>query len=139
MTPKAKEHHKKTILVVDDNAELILFLSRLLEGESYHVLHAESGALGLKKSDEFKGDIHLLLTDFQMPKMSGVDLAIKMTVTRPLLQVLMMSGFTDGMLILNEGWHFLPKPFISSQLLTLISGLIDKPGKSRFSSPTDIG
>jgi len=29
--------------------------------------------------------------------------------------VLRMSGFTDGMLVLNEGWHFLAMPFIPSQ------------------------
>ena len=39
-----------------------------------------------------------------------------MSVDRPQLKVLMMSGFTAGMLVLNEGWHFLTKPFIPSQL-----------------------
>ena len=46
-----------------------------------------------------------------------------MTLDRPALKVLLMSGFTGGMLVLNEGWHFL-KPFITSQLLTLVSGCL---------------
>ena len=77
--------------------------------------------------------IHLLLTDFQMPEMDGIQLATAMCVDRPQLKVLMMSGFTGGMLVLNEGWHFLPKPFISSQLLALVVGLVSPDQKSRFS------
>jgi hypothetical protein len=42
-----------------------------------------------------------------------------------------MSGYTGGMLVLNDGWHFLPKPFIPSQLRVLVAGLIS-PAKSRF-------
>jgi DNA-binding response OmpR family regulator len=59
-----------------------------------------------------------------MPVMSGIDLATELSLERPQLKVLMMSGFTGGMLILNEGWHFLAKPFIPSQLRALIVGLI---------------
>jgi hypothetical protein len=44
-----------------------------------------------------------------------------------------MSGFTDGMLVLNEGWHFLAKPFITSQLRTLVSGLVLPDNPTRFS------
>jgi hypothetical protein len=64
-----------------------------------------------------------------MEGVNGVDLATKMTADRPALKVLLISPFTDGMLVLNEGWHFLPKPFISSQLRSLITGLVypDKP------------
>jgi len=35
--------------------------------------------------------------------------------------------------VLNEGWHFLPKPFIPSQLRTLISGLVFPEKPSKFS------
>jgi hypothetical protein len=37
-----------------------------------------------------------------------------------------MSGFIGGMLVLNEGWHFLAKPFVPSQLRALIAGLASK-------------
>jgi len=59
-----------------------------------------------------------------MPGMTGIDLATQITVQRPQIKVLMMSGFPGGMLVLNEGWHFLPKPFIASQLRALVVGLI---------------
>jgi hypothetical protein len=56
-----------------------------------------------------------------------------MTLERPRLKVLLMSGFTEGMLVLNEGWHFLAKPFIASQLRALVIGMVSPDKKSRFS------
>ena len=68
--------------------------------------------------------------------MSGVDLATAMTMERPQLKVLLMSGFPGGMLVLNEGWHFLAKPFIHSQLRALVMGLVSPEKESKFSKPT---
>jgi two-component SAPR family response regulator len=56
--------------------------------------------------------------------MNGMDLATQMSRDRPSLKVLLMSAFPDGMFVLNEGWHYLAKPIIPSQLRTLISGLV---------------
>ena len=124
---------RRTILVVDDDVMIRQSVSSdLAAGSLYNVLLASSGELGLKESRSFNGEIHLLLSDFQMPGMSGVDLATAMTLDRPKLKVLLMSGFPDGMLVLNEGWHFLAKPFVSSQLRALVSGLVYPEQDSRF-------
>jgi DNA-binding NtrC family response regulator len=132
MEPTLKlKHPRKTLLVVDDDPTVLKFVSGFLDGQ-YNVLIARSGAEGLRHSKEFKGEIHLLLTDFQMAGMSGIELATQLTAQRPTIKVLMMSGFSEGMLVLNEGWHFLAKPFIASQLQTLITGLIDPT--SRFTA-----
>ena len=69
-----------------------------------------------------------------MTGMSGVDLATAMTLERPQLKVLLMSGFPEGRLVLNEGWHFLAKPFVTSQLRALVVGLISPERKSKFSN-----
>jgi DNA-binding NtrC family response regulator len=115
---------QKTILVVDDDPGILSSVSRLLAKSNYEVLTANSGNAALQLSRNYEREIHLLLSDFQMPGMSGIDLATELTSDRPGLKVLMMSGFPGGMLILNEGWHFLAKPFIPSQLRALIGGLI---------------
>jgi DNA-binding response OmpR family regulator len=122
-----------TILVVDDDPSILAVVSELLIDGGYHVLTARTGAKGLEQSRKFKGTIDLLLSDFQMPGMSGVDLATVMTQERSNLKVLLMSGFTDGMLVLNEGWHFLAKPFVASQLRALVMGMLSPDKKSRFS------
>ena len=123
----------ETILVVDDDANILAAVSGLLDNGEYNILTAGTGAKGLQQSRDFKGEIDLLLSDFQMPGMSGVDLAVAMTIERPNLKVLLMSGFAGGTLILNEGWHFLEKPFLASQLRALVVGLISPDKKSKFS------
>lgn len=114
--------NQKTILIVDDDANVLNFVRGLLS--NYHLLTASNGETGLQQSRDYEGTIELLLSDFQMPGMSGVDLATQISHDRPQLKVLLMSGFPEGMLVLNEGWHFLAKPFIPSQLRALVSGLL---------------
>ena len=74
-----------------------------------------------------------------MPVMSGIELATQMSLERPQLKALMMSGFTAGMLVLNEGWHFLAKPFIPSQLCALILSLFFPNGGSKSSNQREAG
>ena len=128
----APRNDQKTVLVVDDDPNTLNSVSELLVDSNYKVLRAAGGAEALRQSRDYKHEIHLLLSDFQMAGMSGVDLATKMTGERPQLKVLLMSGFTEGMLVLNEGWHFLAKPFVTSQLRSLVSGLVVPDRKSRF-------
>jgi DNA-binding NtrC family response regulator len=115
---------QKTILLVDDDPGILRSVSALLADDNYNVLTSTSGRDALQKSKDYKREIHLLLSDFQMPGLSGVDLASQMTRERPKLKVLLMSGFTERRLVIDSGWHFLAKPFISSQLSALVVGLV---------------
>jgi CheY-like chemotaxis protein len=124
---------QKTILVVDDDPPTLALVSGVL-GDQYNVLTASGGIEALQRSKDCKEAIDLLLTDFSMAGMTGIELATQITVARPKIKVLLMSGFTGGMLVLNEGWHFLPKPFISSQLKTLILNLLTPDLKNKFSA-----
>jgi len=128
------ENNQKTVLVVDDDPMVIKFVSSIVLSGGFKLLTAASGELALELLNGYKGDLHLLLSDFQMTGVSGIDLATQVTRDRPELKVLLMSGFPEGMLILNEGWHFLAKPFVPSQLLTLISGLITPDKPTRFAA-----
>jgi DNA-binding response OmpR family regulator len=132
--PIGAQDNQKTILVVDDDPGILKFVSELLVASDYRVLTASSGEAALQQSKDYKGEIHLLLSDFQMPAMSGIELGTQMCVDRPQLKVLMMSGFTGGMLVLNEGWHFLAKPFVPSQLRALVLGLVFPDRGSKYSN-----
>ena len=115
---------QKTILLVDDDAGVQATVSRNLK-DYYNILIASSGAEALQRSRDFEGEIHLLLTDFVMAGMNGVELASQITVQRPNIKVLLllMSGYANGTLALNEGWHFLTKPFNPLRLRLLIADL----------------
>ena len=130
-TPGLQTAHK-TILLVDDDAAILRFVSGLLVNYKYNVLVASSGREALQVSRDCNCAIDLLLSDFEMPGMNGISLAAELSLDRPQIKVLLMSGFTGGMLVLNEGWHFLAKPFVPSQLRALIKGLISPDEHSRF-------
>jgi len=114
----------KTILIVDDDQAIRRFVSSILTQSGYQVIVAESAEDALQQSRAHQGTIHLLLSNIQMPGITGIELSTTLTVERPDLRVLLMSGFASGMLVLNEGWHFLHKPFIPSQLRDLVTGVL---------------
>ena len=113
-------NEQKTILVVDDDPEILTLIFHLLS-DTYDVLLANSGPEGFDCAVQHPGSIHVLVTDFQMPGMSGLDLAAKITDERPQVAILIMSGIAVDAVTLNDGWHFLAKPFLPSQLLDLIA------------------
>jgi FixJ family two-component response regulator len=131
-TPESQAD-QKTIFIVDDDPAILKCVSEILADSDYDIQTYGSGEEALQQSRNYNGAVHLLLSDFQMPGMSGVELATEMTFGRPQLKVLLMSGFPEGMLVLNEGWHFLAKPFITSQLRALVSGLTYPDRLSKFS------
>jgi hypothetical protein len=55
-------------------------------------------------------------------------------VARPIRWGLVMSGFTDGMLVLTKDEHFLDKPFVPSQLLALVADIFTADKNSKFSN-----
>jgi DNA-binding NtrC family response regulator len=132
MKPSTHKANVKTILLVDDDPAILDLVSEVLAKSDYNVLTARTGSHALDVSRKFKGEIHVLVSDFQMPGMSGIDLASAITVDRPKLKVLLMSGFPQGLLVLNEGWHFLAKPFVASQLSALVVTLANPDKASRF-------
>ena len=80
-----------TILLVDDDPIVLRLLSDLLTHGGYAVLPCSSGAAAAA-AFRANGHIALLLTDFQMPGITGIELANLLTATRPDLAVLLVSG-----------------------------------------------
>jgi DNA-binding NtrC family response regulator len=122
----------ETILVVDDNAEVLRLVVNILGKANFLVLSARSGseALTLGKG---AGRIDLLLSDVDMPKMSGPDLGEALKKTRPDLHVMLMSGGAEGnLLVLNYGWAFIQKPFVPERLVQMIINVLHSPDRSQF-------
>jgi two-component system cell cycle sensor histidine kinase/response regulator CckA len=111
-----------TILVVEDDAGVRRFASRVLERAGYRVLVASDGAEALAVST--REAVSLLLTDVIMPGMSGRDVAGKMALAQPGIRVLYMSGHTDKDIVvhgvLETGLRYMGKPFTSVQLIAAV-------------------
>jgi two-component system cell cycle sensor histidine kinase/response regulator CckA len=120
----------ETILVVEDEEALGKVARRTLDAAGYKVLTAADGDEALLQSAQHAGDIHLLLTDVVMPRMSGRALAQELSKTRPALKVLYMSGYTDNAIVhhgvLDRGTHFLGKPFTGADLTRKVREVLDE-------------
>lgn len=85
----------ETILLVEDQPEVLEAASSLLKQLGYQVLSAKSPEQALAVAASYQGVIHLLLSDVGLPGMSGSELAQRLVAVRPEMKVLMMTGYTQ--------------------------------------------
>jgi len=123
---------RQTILMADSDPIVLESLHDVLSAD-FDILTASSGENALRESENSNEPISLLVTGFELSDRSGIELGVQITAKRPLIKVLLTSAFKGGLLVLNEGWHFLPTPFIASQLATIITSLIAPP-PSKFTA-----
>ncbi len=121
---KTLKGHGETILLVEDDPSILNMGKTMLERLGYTVLAAEDSSQVLNLAKEHKGQIHLLMTDVVMPKMSGKDLAQQIGTLNPEIKVLFMSGYTANVIahqgILDEEVPFIQKPFSMKDLATKV-------------------
>jgi CheY-like chemotaxis protein len=90
---------KRNILVVDDVHLVLKVAVEVLKNANFNVLQADSGAKAVELAKNHAGKIDLLLSDVQMPGMTGPDLGDTLKKARPDMHVMFMSGFTGGNLL----------------------------------------
>lgn len=86
----------RTILIADDEEELLEILGSELESLGFNVLSANDGNDALEVQDGYDGDIDILLTDIVMPELNGIRLAKLMNAVRPDTLIIFMSGYPAG-------------------------------------------
>ena len=92
---------------------------------------AQSGEDAIKLVGETEPKIHLLLSDVDMPQMSGPELGTALKKTRPDIRVMLMSGGDNGLLIINYGWAYLQKPFLSVKLVQMVTDVLHSEDRSQ--------
>lgn len=111
----------ETILIVEDNEQVLNLAQIILAHCGYNVLTASNGKNALSMVDSLHEHIDLLLTDVVMPEINGKELYSLAALKYPELKVLYMSGYNDNIISNNnseeDGLPFIQKPF-TAQILT---------------------
>jgi len=121
----------ETVLLVDDDSAVRSVARIALQNAGYVVIEASAGEAALSDVLARKIKVELLVTDVVMPRMSGKELALKLSQTCPRARVLYISGYTENAIshngILEANTDYLQKPFGSTELLTKVREVLDRP------------
>ena len=111
-----------TVLLVDDNRDLLHFLERLMADAGWRLLTAESASAAKRLMMEHKPDAALL--DYMLPDGNGVELGVDFAQTRPGMLVIVMTGTIlppeEETLCEENGFPVLRKPFLASDVMAQI-------------------
>ncbi|MBN9122644.1 MAG: PAS domain S-box protein [Planctomycetes bacterium] len=125
LAPRGSE----TILLAEDDDTVRKFARLALEAQGYAVLDGGSGADALRTAADYRGPIHLLVTDVVMPGVGGRELADTLRTRHPGLKVLYVSGYTDDAIvrhgIVEATDAFLQKPFTPLALARKVRAVLD--------------
>ena len=117
----------KTILLAEDNDDLRDVLGLTLSLHGYGVIACRDGQAALEAFHATEA-IDLLVTDIEMPRKSGVELARDLDALRPSLPVMIVSGSLIPPSLEEEihsrEWRYLSKPYVPARLLAEIEGLL---------------
>jgi signal transduction histidine kinase len=118
----------ETILVVEDEEALREVTRRIFTRNGYQVIAAANGPEALGLALGHPGEIHLLVTDVVMPQMLGKEVAEKIRLIKPEIDVVFMSGYARPVLAsqgrLDPGVALVEKPFSEASLLATVGQVL---------------
>ncbi len=119
----------ETVLVVEDEEDLLMMNRDILEKLGYRVVTACSPEEAFRKAESMGGEIDVLMTDVIMPKMNGKELADSLSSKYPRIKILFMSGYMADVIahqgVLDKGVQFIQKPFSIPVLSAKIRDILD--------------
>jgi len=127
-----KTNHKKQIMIVEDDVEILAILQESLELEGYHTLTAKNGKEALDKLASTTQNPDLILLDLMMPIMNGWEFAenIKKDSKLSKIPIIVVSAFLENLNGL-ECNDFVEKPISINTLLDRTEFLLNNSGLSR--------
>lgn len=120
----------ETILLVEDEVAVRRLTAKVLERFGYTVHVADGPRQAMDLMREHDGSIDLLLTDVVMPGMDGPTMVAALRAQYPNLRYLFMSGYAlntaDGQALMDDGEHFIAKPFTMAQVIAKVRQVLDR-------------
>ena len=118
---------ESTILIIEDESRMRSLIDLVLRSEGYRLILAESGEAGLRFADE--GGIDLVLTDWQMGEVSGLDVLEHITKESPGVPVVIITGFgtvKSAVEATKKGaFDYISKPIDNDELKIVVKRALD--------------
>ena len=112
----------KKILIIDDDFDMCVLLSRFLNKKGYTTEVAHNGSKGLAKFNEFHFDI--VLCDFRLGDKDGKDVLMKIKELKPKTIVIIITGYSDiktAVDVIKLGaFDYITKPLIPDEVINVI-------------------
>ncbi len=119
-----------TVLVLDDEAQMLRSVHRMLSREGYQVLTASNGREGLEVLRNHNGEVDVALCDLRMGEMGGMEFVEAARALYPDLETVIMTGYGTieaAVEAMRAGaYDFLPKPFKRVQILKVLSRALER-------------
>ncbi len=119
-----------TVLVVDDEPEILRLVETVLIRNGHKVMTASNGERAIEKVRKHGAAPDLLLTDVVMPGLSGPMIANQLHEQYPALKVLFMSAFEDRQVVRryvkDQGYDLIAKPFSIEDLADKVKLVLDQ-------------
>jgi ATP-dependent Clp protease ATP-binding subunit ClpA len=120
---------KPNLLIVDDNLELLKFLTGVLQASGIEIVTAETGEQAISICRQKRFDLGLV--DYMLPDQDGLRLSAFLQRGQPNLKVVIMTGgrlsSVDEDRCTREGWGLIQKPFLMEELLELVRSRLPVP------------
>jgi two-component system alkaline phosphatase synthesis response regulator PhoP len=118
---------KKKVLIVDDEEDILTFLSYQFNKNGFDVTTALDGALGLSEFEDKEFDI--ILTDIRMPNMDGIEMCVEIRKKDIITPIVFLTAVTDDYKILHAmrtgADQFLDKPIKLDELMYIVNGFLN--------------
>lgn len=119
---------QQTILIAEDEVDINNLLKLVLQMEDFNVLQAFDGQEAFDTFVAHQHEVDVLVTDLGLPKMGGVELIERVRRMKPSLKIIGASGFGRNNVreeVMTAGGNeFLPKPYVTGDLLELVKALL---------------
>ena len=130
LPPASATRGRETVLLVEDEPQLMRLIRMMLESLGYRVLSAVTPGEAIRLSKEYADEIHLLITDLLMPEMNGRELSKQIQKRHSRIKSLFMSGYAADVInakgFLEEGIHFLQKPYSMDDLAAKVRSVLGR-------------
>jgi len=118
------------ILVVDDEASILIITGQTLQAFGYRVLTATDGAEAVAIYAQHRHEIALVLTDMMMPLMDGPATIRALRKIDPMVKIIAASGLNANVEVAKVSGigikHFLTKPYTTGTLLKTMRAILDE-------------